>query len=145
MRPDNTTITIVKVKRIHMHQNKRKREGEKVTAMVCHCSRLASNSSVPSEKKWTSSCSKRPCTKLWATRPPLPWAHVLTLANAGRGFLPSLKVVCQPTSGREEDATFVLTWVVGQEAPAGSRIMIPPDAREGSSKERYWEPWKVDL
>ena len=145
MRPNNTTITIVKVKRIHMHQNKRKREGEKVIAMVCHCSRLASNSSVPSEKKWTSSCSKRPCTKLWATRPLLPWAHVLTLANAGRGFLPSLKVVCQPTSGREEDATFVLTWVVGQEAPAGSRIMIPPDAREGSSKERYWEPWKVDL
>ena len=54
-------------------------------------------------------------------------------------------MVCQPTSDQEEDAKFFLTWAVGQEAPAGSWIMIPLDAREGSSKERYWEPWKVDL
>ena len=128
-----------------MHQNKRKREGQKVIAMVCHCSRLANNSSILSEKKRTSSCSRRPCTKLWVTHPLLPWAYVLTLANASKGFLSSLKVVCQPTSGREEDATFVLTWAISQEAPAGSQIMIPPDAREGSSEEHYWEPWKVYL
>ena len=96
--------------------------------MVCHCNLLARDSSVLSKKNWTSSGNRRPCTKLWATHLLSPWAHVLTLADTGRGLLPSLKVACQPASNREEDAMLAPTWAVG------SQIVIPPDTQGGVLK-----------
>ena len=99
--------------------------------MVCHCSLLANDSSIRLKKKWTSSGNRRPCTKLWATRPSSLCAYVLTLANTSSGSLPSLKVVCQPTLGREEDAILVPTWVASREPPVGSQIVIPQDTRVG--------------
>ena len=81
--------------------------------MVCHCSRLASDSLVPSEKNWMSSGSRRPCTKLWATSPPWPWAQVLMLADARRGLSSNLKLSYQMALDREEDALLVPTWAVG--------------------------------
>ena len=114
-----------------MHQNKRKREGEEVTPMVCHCSHRAIESLVPFKKNWTSSGSNSPCTKLYATRPPSSLAQVLILPKAGRGLSLNLKVGCQPSSGCDEDATSVLTRAAGWGSPAGSRNVIPPDARGG--------------
>lgn len=103
--------------------------------MVCHCSRLANDPSVPLEKKCTSSGSRRSYVKLCAIRPPSPCTQVLTLTVTGKGSLPSLKVVCQPTSSGEEDATLKPTWAVGWMLPVGSRIVIPPRAREGGFLE----------
>ena len=49
--------------------------------------------------------------------------------------MPSLKVICQPTSGWKEDATLELTWAVGRMSPAGFQIVIPPGAWEGGVLE----------
>ena len=103
--------------------------------MVCHYNFLARDLSVPFEKNWTSSGNRRPCTKVWATHPLSPWAHVLMLADTGRGLLPSLKVACQPASNREEDATLASTWAVG------SRVVIPPDNRPGGGGPWGRIPW----
>ena len=49
--------------------------------------------------------------------------------------MPNLKVICQPTSGWEEDATLELTWAVGRMSPAGFQFVIPPGAWEGGVLE----------
>ena len=49
----------------------------------------------------------------------------------GRGSFPSLKMVCQPTSGRKEDSTLDPTCAVGRASLVGSRMTIPLDARGG--------------
>ena len=89
----------------------------------------------PPEKKCMSLDRSRPCARLHATHPPSPCAQVLTLAVIGRGSLSSLKVVCQPTSGCEEDSTLDPTRVVGRASLVGSRIVIPSDARGGEVLE----------
>ena len=108
--------------------------------MVCHCSMLANDPSVQPEKKCTSLGKRRPYAKLRAIHPPSLCAQVLTLAATRRGSFPSLKVVCQPTSGRKEDAIIDLTWAVSRASLVGSRIVIPPNTRgrgilEGASPE----------
>ena len=102
-----------------------------ITAIVCDCNWAAMDPSVPPEKKCTSSSSKRPYAKLRAIRPPSPYAQVLTLAVMGRGSFPSLKMVCQPTSSREEDATLDPTCAVGWVSPTSSWMTIPLDAQGG--------------
>ena len=77
--------------------------------------------SVPSTKVLTSSGKRRPCTKLWATRPPSPFSHARTLALAGRGMPSNSKVGCHNCAGLEDKATFVPTWA------RGSRIVTPLD------------------
>ena len=94
---------------------------------MCYWSRLPSDSSVASEKQLMSSGKRKPCTKLWATRPPWPWDQVLTLAVADKGLSLNLKEGYHPTLGLEEDTMFLPTWVGGWEAPASSWITIPPN------------------
>ena len=125
----------MKRKKVQVCSYNKEKIGQCVTAMVCHCSRLASDPSVPPEKKCMSSGRSRPCARLRATRPPSPCAQVLTLAVIGRGSLPSLKVVCQPISGCEEDSTLDLTRAIGQASLVGSRIVIPSGARGGGVLE----------
>ena len=91
----------------------------------------AKDSLVLLEKKCISSGSARPCAKLQATRPPSPQAQVLTLAITGRGSFPSLKIVCQPASGWEKDATLDPAYMAEQALPASSLMTMPPDVRGG--------------
>lgn len=65
-----------------MHQNKCESEKWRINTMVCHCSHLAIDSSISSEKNWMSSGNRRPFTKLRATRPLWSWAQALMLAGA---------------------------------------------------------------
>ena len=102
-------------------------KGREVTATVCYWSLLPMDSSVPSAKALTSSGKRRPCTKLWATRPPTPFSHARMLALAGRGMPSSLNVGCHNCTSLEDEATFVPTWV------GGSRIVTPRDG--------WWEVW----
>ena len=109
--------------------------------MVCHCSLLANDPSVQPEKKCTSLGKRRPCAKLREIHPPSLCAQVLMLAATRRGSFPSLKVVCQPTSGRKEDAILDLTWAVGRASLVGSRIesrQTPEDV--GFSREHHLRP-----
>lgn len=103
--------------------------------MVCHYSWLANDSSSPPNKKCLSLGRRRPCAKLHTTLPLSPPAQVRTLAIMGRGSLSSLKIVYQPTSGCEEDATLDSTKVVGQAPATGSRMVILLDTRGGGILE----------
>ena len=76
--------------------------------MVCHCSHRAIDSSEPSEKNWTSLSSNKLCNTLYATRPSLPWAQVLTLTEVGSGSPLSVKVGCQLGVARDKEATSAL-------------------------------------
>ena len=102
-----------------------------ITTIVCHCNRAARDLSMLPKKKCTSSGSKRLCAKFWEICPSLPCAQVLTLTVTGRGSFSSLKMVCQPTSGRKEDSTLDPTCAVGRASLVGSRMTIPLDARGG--------------
>lgn len=102
-----------------------------ITVIVCHYNRAARDPLVPLEKKCTSSGCRRPCAKLRAIHPPSSYAQVLTLAVTGRGSFPSLKTVCQPTSGWEEEATLDPTYAVDRASPTGFRMTIPPNAWRG--------------
>ena len=114
--------------------------------MVCHCNRLPNDSLVQSEKKGTSSGNKRPCTKLWATLPPWPWAQALMLADAGKGLSPNLKVGCQIASGLDEDAMSISTLADGRGPPIGSWIITLPQGGvfEGASLGTLggWSPMR---
>ena len=104
--------------------------------MVCYCSWLANDPSVPPKKKCTSSGKRRPCAKLWAIRPPSPCAQVLMLAVTRKGSFSSLKVICQPIYGQEKDVMLDSTWAVGPVSLVGSQILIPPDTRGGEVLKR---------
>jgi len=93
--------------------------------MVCHCNCLPNDSFVPSLKTCMSSGKRRTCTKLWATRPPSPLSHTLTLADAGRGLPSSWKVGYHFAAAREVDVTFIPVWAVD------CRMTIPPDGWGG--------------
>lgn len=69
-------------------------------------------------------------------RPPSPYAQVLTLAVTGRGSFPSLKMVYQPTSEGEDDATLDSTCAAERVPPTSSRMTMPPDARGGGVFEQ---------
>ena len=58
---------------------------------------------MPSEKNQTSLGNNRPLTRLCATLPLLPWAHILTLASASKGSPPNMNVGCQPGTTQEEE------------------------------------------
>lgn len=130
MRPGNTIMINMKRGKMQVHLCKEEKV-KCITAIVCHCNRTARDPSVLPEKKCTSSGSRRPCTKLWAICPPSLCAQVLTLTIIGRGSFPSLKMVCQPTFGREEDATLDPTCAVVQASPTGSRMTIPSNTQGG--------------
>ena len=103
--------------------------------MVCHCSWLANDPSVPPEKKYTSSGRRRLYAKLRAIHPPSPYTQVLTLAVIGRGSFPSLKVVCQPISDQKEDTTLDPILAVGWASPVGFQIVILLDTQGGGVLE----------
>ena len=102
--------------------------------MVCHYSRLPTNSSIPSSKVWTSSSKRRPCTKLCATRPPSPFSHTRTLVVEGRGLPSSINEGCHVGVAWEVDATFR---AIGG---TGSRIVMPLDCRGGVLVDASLEP-----
>ena len=107
-----------------------------ITAIVCHCNRVAKDSLALLKKKCMSLGSWRPCPKLRATWPPSPWAQLLKLVVIGRGSFLILKNVCNPTARREEeDATLDPTRTVGRAPPVGSWITMPPDAGVGVLRE----------
>ena len=107
-----------------------------ITAIVCHCNRVAKDSSVLLKKKCMSLGSWRLCPRLRSTRPPSSWAQLLKLVVIGRGSFLSLKNVCNPTATREEeDATLDPTRTVGRAPLVGSWITMPPDAGVGVLRE----------
>ena len=75
--------------------------------MVCHCSCLPNDSSVPSLNVCISSGNRRPCTKLWATQPPSPFSHTRTFAVTGRGLSSNKNEGCHAEVAQEVDATFI--------------------------------------
>ena len=93
--------------------------------MVCHYSCLPNYSSVPSSNVCTSLGNRRPCTKLWATRPPTPFSHTRTLVVEGRGLPSNMNEGCHAWTAQEVDATFSPVWATG------SRMTMPPDGRGG--------------
>ena len=97
--------------------------------MVCHCSHRTMESLEPSEKNWMSSGNNKSLTRLCATLP--PWAHILTLAIAGRGLPPSVNIGSQLSAAREEEATSMLPWAVGWGLLTCSRIIILPEGQGG--------------
>ena len=103
--------------------------------MVCHCSMLANDPSVQPEKKCTSLGKRRPYAKLRAIHPPSLCAQVLTLAATRRGSFPSLKVVCQPTSGQKEDA--IIDPDLGSWPSVTSRLSDCNPAKH----PRTWDSW----
>ena len=64
-------------------------------------------------------------------QPPSPWAQVLTLVFTGKGSFPSLKMVYQPTSWQEEDATLDPTCMANRMLLASSWMTMPLDVRGG--------------
>ena len=74
---------------------------------------------------------RRPCTKLWATRPPWPCDQVLKLAVTDKGSPPSMKDGCQAAAIWDEEEMLVLAGIVGQGVLVGSRITIPSVGQGG--------------
>ena len=75
--------------------------------------------------------SNTSCTRLCATRLPLPWAQVLILTEVGRGPSPSMKVGCKLGTVHEDEATSVPPWIARRGPLTGFHIVIPPDGRRG--------------
>ena len=64
-------------------------------------------------------------------QPPSPWAQVLTLVFTGKGSFQSLKMVYQPTSWQEENATLDPACMANRTLLASSWMTMPLDVQGG--------------
>jgi len=83
------------------------------------------DSYVPSSKACTSSGRRRPCTRLWATRPPSPLSQTHAQAFTGSGLPSNWNFSCHACTACEEDTTLTPTCI------CDSWMIIPLDGRRG--------------